>query len=1063
MRDMGRTVEDKIETYREITTAYDRMLTYVGNGKWAHDILESEKPVSKKGRIVRKLYRISHVFAEELHLVKLIRKTPLYRRLYRKGVIERLRIRPTVHPTLHVPAETPSDALREAAQPYADLSVLEVNSCDLMGSRFNGFDLMHTMNALGIDGKQYVIEKHSDDPHVIIPSNWVSDEHVMQQANLFEQFNSIHAMVQPFGRRLRRDPAYAQADVVHYHIIHNGVLSLCDLPTLTAGKPSVLTLHDPWLLTGHCVHPRDCERWKTGCRECPYPERVFSMMEDKAALMWQIRRRLLSQSQLELVVSSQWMLDKVKQSPLTRDLTVHLIPFGLNTTLFAPRGDGAELRKKYGVPQDRFVLFFRQTPSEFKGMDFLCRMLERLEPKSAFALLSVEDKGLMKDISPEYCHIEMGRVEDSRKMAELYALCDAFLMPSRAESFGMMAVEAMACGKPVVVADQTALPAVTFAPECGVVVRQDDVEGFASAVQALRDSPEDCARRGGLGRQLVEQHYDYDQYVLRHMALYRELKDNRLKSWRDIKMPNEKRPLVSIIIPVYNGSNYLREAIDSALAQTYDNIEVLVVNDGSDDGGETERIALSYGERIRYFHQENGGVGSALNLGIDNMRGEYFSWLSHDDLYTKDKVAAQVEAVLEEPDPTTIIFSGYESIDGITGKSLGVIEVSQAYTARQLSQPLFCLFRGLVHGCTLLIHRSHFERVGHFDPSLPTTQDYDLWFRIFRDQHIRFLPGVYVRSRVHPGQGSRIGDHLAESDRLWSKYMDWVTDEERVAMSGSVQRFYSDLYVFLCDVSPYIGAECHALRRLAELIVAGGTPGGLIARSETEEAAVLDEARAIAAERPGACVLICETPEDRARLVARIGRDEFAACIDRRRGDAWRWEDKDAIANMPLWLAALSEMGLRPVVYAHAAETVVAVHARCELHAGAGPAVLVTDMPTDDALRLMRYEFTCYERVLWLRNEPCVILRVESDVHRYVKEDESLWEAITAPHAESTGIKEGLDGAYALLLKHCREEVPQQSSLSAEAVRAYYENTLSWKLTRPMRDVKHWLKRLLRR
>ncbi|MBO5570669.1 MAG: glycosyltransferase, partial [Clostridia bacterium] len=76
-------------------------------------------------------------------------------------------------------------------------------------------------------------------------------------------------------------------------------------------------------------------------------------------------------------------------------------------------------------------------------------------------------------------------------------------------------------------------------------------------------------------------------------------------------------PKVSIVIPVYNGANFLREAIDSALGQTYPNIEILVVNDGSDDGGETESIALSYGNQIRYFRKENGGVATALNFGIE--------------------------------------------------------------------------------------------------------------------------------------------------------------------------------------------------------------------------------------------------------------------------------------------------------------------------------------------------------------------------------------------------------------------------------------------------------------
>ncbi|HEY5765864.1 MAG TPA: glycosyltransferase family A protein, partial [Candidatus Deferrimicrobiaceae bacterium] len=69
-------------------------------------------------------------------------------------------------------------------------------------------------------------------------------------------------------------------------------------------------------------------------------------------------------------------------------------------------------------------------------------------------------------------------------------------------------------------------------------------------------------------------------------------------------------PKVSIVIPVYNGSDYLREAVDSALAQTYGNVELLVIDDGSDDGGKTGEIARSYGERIRYFRKENGGVAS---------------------------------------------------------------------------------------------------------------------------------------------------------------------------------------------------------------------------------------------------------------------------------------------------------------------------------------------------------------------------------------------------------------------------------------------------------------------
>src|SRR5512140_3857263 len=103
-----------------------------------------------------------------------------------------------------------------------------------------------------------------------------------------------------------------------------------------------------------------------------------------------------------------------------------------------------------------------------------------------------------------------------------------------------------------------------------------------------------------------------------------------------------EHPLVSVVIPVYNGANYLREAIDSALAQTYPHVEVIVVNDGSNDGGRTRAVATSFGSRVRYFEKENGGVASALNLGIREMRGAFFSWLSHDDVYYPEKIARQV-------------------------------------------------------------------------------------------------------------------------------------------------------------------------------------------------------------------------------------------------------------------------------------------------------------------------------------------------------------------------------------------------------------------------------------
>lgn len=278
-------------------------------------------------------------------------------------------------------------------------------------------------------------------------------------------------------------------------------------------------------------------------------------------------------------------------------------------------------------------------------------------------------------------------------------------------------------------------------------------------------------------------------------------------------------PLVSIVIPVYNGADFMREAIDSALNQTYDSIEVIVVNDGSADDGETDRIARSYGDKIRYFVKPNGGVATALNLGIEKMKGEYFSWLSHDDMYKPMKIEEEVACLQEQGDPTTIIAEGYQVVDA-SGKYMFHMNLNDFYTKIQLKNPVFVLMRGGIHGCGLLIHRSHFERVGLFDPLLPTTQDYDLCFRMFRGAKICYMDKENVLSRSHDGQGSKrdASAHILECDQLWIRMMDTLTLEEKIEMSGSEYDFYCELEKFLRTNTVYSGATQYAQQRVKQLI-----------------------------------------------------------------------------------------------------------------------------------------------------------------------------------------------------------------------------------------------------
>jgi glycosyltransferase involved in cell wall biosynthesis len=250
------------------------------------------------------------------------------------------------------------------------------------------------------------------------------------------------------------------------------------------------------------------------------------------------------------------------------------------------------------------------------------------------------------------------------------------------------------------------------------------------------------------------------------------------------KQINMTNPLVSIVIPVHNGSDYLREAMDSALAQTYENLEVIVVDDGSTDG--TESVCLACGDRIRYFAKENGGVASALNLGIENMRGEYFSWLSHDDVYFPRKVETQIAALKRDGDMKKIVLGDYDVLHADTGERTSIV-LKEASDESLLENSAYPVVRGLIGGCALLIHRSHFGRVGSFDERLQCVQDYDLWFRMFRGQKHLYASGPTYTQRMHGGQDRIRKEETLHREEigLWKGYVDKLTDGEMSEMYGS--------------------------------------------------------------------------------------------------------------------------------------------------------------------------------------------------------------------------------------------------------------------------------------
>lgn len=250
-------------------------------------------------------------------------------------------------------------------------------------------------------------------------------------------------------------------------------------------------------------------------------------------------------------------------------------------------------------------------------------------------------------------------------------------------------------------------------------------------------------------------------------------------------------PLVSIIIPVYNGANYMREAIDSALDQTYKNIEVIVVNDGSTD--DTEKIAESYGDKIRYFPKKNGGVATALNLAIKEAHGEYISWLSHDDVYLPEKIEKQIDFLSNLDDKNSILYCNVRYIDK-NSNPISYTSYELKYSHEELNNGFFCLLHGYANGCAMLIPRICFDKLGLFDETTRTSNDYEMWLRLFKKYDVRFVPNILIEYRLHDGQDTNMSPvYQKESSRLWKKIIQELKENEILSFNNNLFAFYFNM------------------------------------------------------------------------------------------------------------------------------------------------------------------------------------------------------------------------------------------------------------------------------
>lgn len=409
------------------------------------------------------------------------------------------------------------------------INILEVNNIDLPGRRFNGYDLMDNIEEDKIDIKQAVILKQSKNDKV---KQLLQNSEQMQLLEKLEEFEnkelSIHSNLSITSPALIKSQAYKDADVIHFHMFHNTKLSLISLLQICSEKKVVMSFHDPWAITGRCVHFGECDKWKTGCKECKNLDTLFEFKEDNCNEMWKLKKMIYEKINPDIVVSSKYMYDLVKQSPLTKHFkNVHIIPLGIDLDFFNNKIQKEEARKKFNIPDTDIVLFLRAQKA-FKGTNYIVEAMKKLKTDKKITILTCDEKNRFDEVKSRYNIVDMGRMND-KELLYAYNACDIFLMPSIGETFGMMAIEAMACEKPVIIFNNTALPDVTFAPECGVLVENKNSDKLKEAIEYLITHEEERRRRGKLGRKLCEEHYSIEKYNMSLINLYKKMKKTEHK------------------------------------------------------------------------------------------------------------------------------------------------------------------------------------------------------------------------------------------------------------------------------------------------------------------------------------------------------------------------------------------------------------------------------------------------------------------------------------------------------------------------------------------------------
>ncbi len=298
-------------------------------------------------------------------------------------------------------------------------------------------------------------------------------------------------------KKLIRQLKKYNPDVLHLHNLH----AFCiNLPLLFRyikknNVRTVWTLHDCWAFTGHCPHfdMIGCEKWRTGCGGCTIYKDYPKVYWDNSKAMFKKKRKMFTGVEnMTLVTPSAWLADLVKQSFL-KDYPVKVINNGIDLNIF--KSTESDFRERYNCKDKFIVLGVAFGWGKRKGLDVFLELAKRLDERFQIVLVGTDenvDKQLPKNV------ISIHRTQNQTELAEIYTAADLFVNPTREEVLGLVNIESLACGTPVITFKTGGSPEC-IDETCGIVIEKNDVDGLYNAIINVKGnspfSKEDCLNR----------------------------------------------------------------------------------------------------------------------------------------------------------------------------------------------------------------------------------------------------------------------------------------------------------------------------------------------------------------------------------------------------------------------------------------------------------------------------------------------------------------------------------------------------------------------------------------